>query len=946
MSPEARDAPSISCITVIDDDGSARGFSVAFEECLASLFGQDIGFNERVQLILISVASTAKTISLAEEWASHYPSNIELLKAPGVSVAAARNIGLGVAKGDCIAFVGARDVVAASMFRTGLELFEKYPELGSVAFHVRFRGGTQKFHSSRDAFKANRLTDLDRCFKCPQIDVSSLMFARKAIEGLVFKEDPYPYPYSDIDFIVRSLLHSNMQLYYTHAALYRRWTDGNRRFVEKLKLLSVEQLEHGLTDIWQDLWDQSKLERGGISRYLQYLFLHINSSYIFNRAMFASVPESVCQRIRAQFRLFLADIEDIVITGIKGFSLSEKLSLIDVKEGGQWRGQVELSSDGAVFHHGLELFNVAKQEVTVMTVNGCDGGSLEVELMLPPIDLPSFGFRTDVVCERDGCCQQVACQELEHFRYPHAAKYFFGGEVLQAEGRRFSLPSDFVGSVRVQYQWGEGHGVKGSLGYSLISRLRLGELFRSMTQRRSRLARAFAHIAQNGTYRIQGKHILTRTSDGLRVARFSRSNALGREVLFLTANLLSVWYRRKNAAKVITAVQAWRAFRQRSAHVLTYGVKRSVCLIVSDAMSGANNNGEALYRKLKEHVGVSGRHHRIYFRLSDSCPDYQRLKREGFLMLPLGSKLEQRIFLKAKTLISSYNGFNYLAPLNLSELYWNLQQFDYVYLNHGMLPFDYSHNLRKDLKNIHLYVSGNLPEYHDLISDKYGYRQNEVKLLGFPRFDLLDNSMQENVLLVAPTWRRYLTGLETGKRSYNPLFRDSEFFRFYDRLLNDPELINKLHQTGFKLVFALHPLMKPNQRDFNLTDEAVLFSDASYNNHEWVSKARIAVTDYSSILFDFAYLNKACFYIQFDEEDFYTMHAPAGYFDFDRDGFGQVARDYQATISGLIRLLDNPQMGEEFRARTKRFFPYQDRNNCQRIVDELIRRYPELGQGR
>ena len=53
----------------------------------------------------------------------------------------------------------------------------------------------------------------------------------------------------------------------------------------------------------------------------------------------------------------------------------------------------------------------------------------------------------------------------------------------------------------------------------------------------------------------------------------------------------------------------------------------------------------------------------------------------------------------------------------------------------------------------------------------------------------------------------------------------------------------------------------------------------------------------SSVAFDFAYLGKPVIYAQFDKEEFYEKHDyKAGYFNYERDGFGEVVYDLESTV--------------------------------------------------
>ena len=107
------------------------------------------------------------------------------------------------------------------------------------------------------------------------------------------------------------------------------------------------------------------------------------------------------------------------------------------------------------------------------------------------------------------------------------------------------------------------------------------------------------------------------------------------------------------------------------------------------------------------------------------------------------------------------------------------------------------------------------------------------------------------------------------------------------------------------------------------------------------------VTDYSSAVFDFAYLRKPVVYFQFDADEFFSGgHVyTKGYFDYSRDGFGEV----ETTLRGLEeRLLSYARSGfamaPAYRARADRFFAFDDRGSCERLYERLLSANEEDGR--
>ena len=94
---------------------------------------------------------------------------------------------------------------------------------------------------------------------------------------------------------------------------------------------------------------------------------------------------------------------------------------------------------------------------------------------------------------------------------------------------------------------------------------------------------------------------------------------------------------------------------------------------------------------------------------------------------------------------------------------------------------------------------------------------------------------------------------------------------------------------------------------------------------------KLLVTDFSSVAFDFAYLRKPVLYVHFD-----TNHYQEGYFDYERDGFGEVVYNLEDTVNKMIEYMTNEcKLKEEYRVRIDNFFAFNDRNNCQRVYERI-----------
>ena len=193
-----------------------------------------------------------------------------------------------------------------------------------------------------------------------------------------------------------------------------------------------------------------------------------------------------------------------------------------------------------------------------------------------------------------------------------------------------------------------------------------------------------------------------------------------------------------------------------------------------------------------------------------------------------------------------------------------------------------------------------------------------------------------------PTWRRYLAEeAETHKRKENIEFeeiKDTEYYQFYHGLLNDERLLAKAEEYGYKIAFKIHPAMKPMKKYFVGGENVEIYDiDKSYN--EMYRDSSLIVTDYSSAVFDMAYLEKPIVYCWFDAEKFWAGEHTytKGYFDYEKDGFGELTYTLDELVDVLIEYMGNRcKMKSIYKKRVKDFFAFNDKKNCQRVYEKLV----------
>ncbi len=361
--------------------------------------------------------------------------------------------------------------------------------------------------------------------------------------------------------------------------------------------------------------------------------------------------------------------------------------------------------------------------------------------------------------------------------------------------------------------------------------------------------------------------------------------------------------------------------------------------IVADRPHVAGDNGEHMFRYLMEETDAS-KDHSIYFLISKESKDYERIRSIG-KVLPHNSLKHHVLALHAKLIVSAagnnlaLNAFGKVG----GQYYRDVCDFNFVYLRHGVSHNDQSVWLNRLNKNIRILVATCKPEYQGILDGAYCYTDREVRMTGLARYDNLYDEREKKIAIL-PTWRKNLEGKlmkGTSKRESIPNFKDTDYFQFYNSLINDERLLAVMKEYGYTGCFYLHPVFEAQFEDFK-SSELITVGNGIADYQKIFRESALMVTDYSSVAFDFAYLKKPVIYSQFDEKDFYKNHSwGKGYFTYREDGFGPITTTLDETVETLIDYIkDDCRMREEYVRKVENFFAYTDRNNRKRIYEAIM----------
>lgn len=286
-----------------------------------------------------------------------------------------------------------------------------------------------------------------------------------------------------------------------------------------------------------------------------------------------------------------------------------------------------------------------------------------------------------------------------------------------------------------------------------------------------------------------------------------------------------------------------------------------------DCMGVKSDNG---YYKFLNDLSINDGIERYYVYTQDKGSinklfDSKQRKR----LILFGSDKHKEYFLACERIVTAYIENNNIIPFEMREYGYICDHFRFSvdYLQHGILhavmPWKYSYE--KNLAD-RVYISTDYER--ELFIGKYGYRKEDLVEEVMPRMKLLDkNICPKKKILFAPSWRKYLVGSNIdGKwESFEDKFTGSEYYKNMMDFVNSPKLNAFLTDNDYVMELKLHPIFQSYCDCIGITNDRVkLIVDI-----DRLEDYEVLITDFSSFMFDFVYLNRKVFSFIPDKPQFY-----------------------------------------------------------------------------
>lgn len=317
-----------------------------------------------------------------------------------------------------------------------------------------------------------------------------------------------------------------------------------------------------------------------------------------------------------------------------------------------------------------------------------------------------------------------------------------------------------------------------------------------------------------------------------------------------------------------------------------------------------------------------------YYVIDEQSPEMKNLEGLGNITF-FRSQEHVRLFFEAERFIGSHHP-QYLYPTR-APLYSKAARGKKVFLQHGVMGTKWMvPNYGRDAAGFHtdLFIVSSEREKNMVVMD-FGYDPAEVAVTGLSRFDTLlaeDTEVVRNQVLIIPTWRDWLGSTEG--------FLQSEYFRAWHGLLLDERLGALAREHDLEIVFILHPNMQKFHEQFRDVPFRVVIQ-GEIEVQKLLKQSALLITDFSSVGFDFSFLDKPVIYYQFDRDQF--IGSWGSHLDLDNDLPGPVQSSSESLLAEVRERIDaGYEMQPVYKSRAARFLAYKDTRNNERIFEQVI----------
>lgn len=344
--------------------------------------------------------------------------------------------------------------------------------------------------------------------------------------------------------------------------------------------------------------------------------------------------------------------------------------------------------------------------------------------------------------------------------------------------------------------------------------------------------------------------------------------------------------------------------------------------LIGERIDKAQDTGYHLFKYIRENYPELN----VYYVIKEDSPELENIKHLGNVLFHK-SKEHIKMTLAATRIVGSHHP-DYLYPVR-SETFKNKVKGAKVFIQHGIM------GTKNMVANYGKYTSGfetdlflvSSEREKELVVNDLEYNAKDVAVTGLSRFDALfeQDVPKKRQLLIMPTWREWLVRED--------LFLESEYFERYKALVHSKALHTLAEEHNFEVVVCLHTNMQRYSAHFEDAPVKVI-SQGEADVQSLMKESMMMITDYSSVGFDFSFLNRPVVYYQFDRNRFFGRRG--SHLDIENDLPGDIVYTHDDLIN-LVEYYAERNFGikEENKLKADMFLTYKDQNSAERVFQAI-----------
>lgn len=345
--------------------------------------------------------------------------------------------------------------------------------------------------------------------------------------------------------------------------------------------------------------------------------------------------------------------------------------------------------------------------------------------------------------------------------------------------------------------------------------------------------------------------------------------------------------------------------------------------IIGEKIDKAQDNGFHLFKYLRMNYPDK----KVYYIIDKDAPEVDNVINYGNVIF-YQSPEHFEIMPKASYVLTTHHPEHIFPSRN--PKYINNIKAKRVFLQHGVLGLKNLQNINgKQLTdfNVDLFLCSSERE-KEIIKRDLLFDENEIAITGLSRFDNLfkkDVTVKKQILII-PTWRDWIFS--------SKVLLSSEYYDRYMSLLRSTG-IKKYYENGYEIVFCLHPNMQAFKDLFDIPEFIKSVNLGDIDVQLLIKESQVMITDYSSVAFDFSFLNKPVIYYQFDLNRF--LGKSPSHLNVQSELPGYIVQDETELFNVLNKLEINEwKVKRDIIEKSEKFLKYKDRKSNERIIEAAM----------